>query len=140
MPISNASAQWNGTLKEGRGVMKPGHAAEVPFTTPSRFEVVTAGNPEELLGAALSGCFSMALAADLERAGMKPEAIRTDARVHMEKGDSGWNVTRIELATVGTVPGADAAAFKSVADKTKSNCPVSKALRGVDIVLDAKLG
>jgi lipoyl-dependent peroxiredoxin len=140
MPISNANAQWTGTLNEGRGTMKPGHASEVSFTTPSRFEVVDGPNPEELIGAALAGCFSMALAANLERAGVKPETIRTQARVHMDKGEGGFGITRIELTTTGAVSGGDAATFKKVADETKTTCPVSRALRGVDIVLDAKLG
>jgi osmotically inducible protein OsmC len=139
MPISNASANWNGTLKEGRGSMKPGHAAEIPFSMGSRFEVVDSSNPEELIGAALAGCFSMALSANLERAGIKPESIRTEARVHLDKGGDGWRVSKIELTTEGRAAGADPAKFASVDDETKKTCPVGKALGGVEIALQAKL-
>jgi osmotically inducible protein OsmC len=139
MAISKASASWDGDFKSGRGTMKPDHAAEIPFTAGTRFEGVSGSNPEELIGAALSGCFSMALSVGLEKAGMKPQSIRTTAKVHLEKGADGFAIQKIELTNETRASGGDAAKFKQVAEDTKKGCPVSKALKVADIVLDAKL-
>jgi osmotically inducible protein OsmC len=139
MGISNARAHWEGGLKTGRGVMKPAHAAEAPFSLASRFEGQPSSNPEELIGAALAGCFSMALGANLERAGHAPERIETSAEVHLEKQGEAFSITRIALSSRAMVPGVEAAQLRAIADETKRTCPVSKALAGVDITLDAQL-
>ncbi|HKQ68920.1 MAG TPA: OsmC family peroxiredoxin, partial [Polyangiaceae bacterium] len=128
MGISKAIAKWAGGLKDGKGSMTPAHAAEVPFSFGSRFEGQPASNPEELIGAALSGCFSMALSAGLEKAGFKATSIRTSADVHLEKGAEGFGITSIDLTTDASVPGVDAAQFQQIAEATKKGCPVSKAL------------
>lgn len=136
---SKASASWTGGFKTGRGFMKPAHGADVPFTAGSRFEGQPASNPEELVGAALAGCFSMALTVGLEQAGYAPAAVQTQAVVHLEKGDGGFSIPSIELVTQATVPGADPAKFQEIAQATKQGCPVSKALGGVRITLQATL-
>jgi osmotically inducible protein OsmC len=140
MPISKANAQWTGGLKDGRGTMHPAHAQEIGFSFGSRFEGQPASNPEELVGAALAGCFSMALSLGLEGAGWKAQSIKTAAEVKIEKVGDGFAITAIELTTVATVPGADAKTFQEVAEATKKGCPVSKALAGTKISLKASLG
>ena len=140
MPISKATAQWEGTIKAGKGSMKPAHAPEMPFTLGSRFEGQPASNPEEVLGAALAGCFSMALSLSLETAGSPPKAIRTAATVKLDKDGEGFTITSIALTTEADVPGIDAAKFQAVAEATKKACPVSKALASVgQITLEATL-
>jgi osmotically inducible protein OsmC len=139
MPISKASAHWEGSLKEGRGSMKPANAAEASFGLGSRFEGQKGSNPEELIGAALSGCFSMALSASLGKAGLTPKSIDTEAQVHLEREGEGFKIGKIELATRAAIDGIDAAKFESIAQETKKNCPVSKALAGTTINLSAKL-
>ena len=139
MAISNGSAQWTGGLKDGKGVMKPAHAPEAPFTLASRFEGAPSSNPEELIGAALSGCFSMALTLSLETAGLKPQSVKTSAAVRLDRDGGGFSITGIDLTTEATVPGAEAAQFQKIAEETKKGCPVSKALAGTRITLTAKL-
>lgn len=140
MGISKASATWDGDLKTGRGAMKPDNASEIPFSLGTRFEGVKGSNPEEVIGAALAGCFSMALSLGLEKAGMKPEQIRTSAKVHLEKAGEGFAIKKIELTNETRASGGDEAKFKTVAEETKKACPVSKALAGVpEITLEAKL-
>jgi osmotically inducible protein OsmC len=139
MAISNATAQWNGGLKDGKGVMKPAHGPDVPFTLASRFEGAPASNPEELIGGALAGCFSMALTLALETAGLKPQGIKTSAAVHLNRDGAGFSITSIDLSTEASVPGIDAAKFQEIAEATKKGCPVSKALTGTTITLSAKL-
>jgi osmotically inducible protein OsmC len=119
--------------------MRPAHAPEANFSLASRFEGAPSSNPEELLGAALAGCFSMALSLGLEKAGMIPQSIKTSADVHLESKDGGFVITAIDLVTTATVPGADAARFQAVAEETKKGCPVSKALAAVKINLQASL-
>ncbi len=141
MGISKATAQWDGSIKTGKGIMKPAHATEIPFSLASRFEGAPASNPEELLGAALAGCFSMALSLSLEKAGSPPKTIRTSADVKLDKDGEGFTVTAIELSTQADVPGLDDAKFQEIADATKKACPVSKALASVkSITLKATLG
>lgn len=140
MGISKADAQWNGGFKDGKGTMHPAHAAEIGFSVGSRFEGQPASNPEELVGAALAGCFSMALSVGLEKAGWKPQSIRTTAEVKLDKQGEGFAITQIALTTVANVPGADAKKFQEVAEATKKGCPVSKALTGTTITLAASLG
>jgi lipoyl-dependent peroxiredoxin len=139
MPISKASAHWEGSLKDGRGSMKPANAAEAPFGLASRFEGQKGSNPEELIGAALSGCFSMALSASLGKAGLTPKSIDTEAQVHLERDGEGFKISKIELTTRAAIEGIDAAKFESIAQETKKGCPVSKALAGTTITLSAKL-
>ena len=131
MGVSKGSARWEGGLKQGKGTMKPAHAAEASFSAGSRFEGQPASNPEEFIGAALAGCFSMALTSALEKAGLQPKSVATTADVKIEKLETGFSITSIELTTEASVPGIDAAKFQSIAEETKKNCPVSKALAAV---------
>ena len=139
MAVSKASAKWTGTLKEGAGSMKgaSGHF-DAPFTFVSRFEGAPTGtNPEELIGAAQAGCFSMFLAAQLTTAGHPPTSIETVATVHLGAGPT---ITKIELETVAVVPGVSAELFNEKVDFAKKNCPVSKALASVsELTLSATL-
>lgn len=139
MSISKGSAHWNGGLKEGAGAMKPAHGSEAPFSLAMRFEGKPGSNPEELIGAALCGCYSMALTGALEKAGLHPTGVRTSADVQLEKLEAGYTITTIALSTQAMVAGIDAAAFQQVAQETKRNCPVSRALGGVTITLEASL-
>lgn len=140
MPARRANAVWEGGLKDGKGRMKLGSGAyEGAYSFASRFEEGTGTNPEELIGAAHAGCFSMALSAGLEKAGFVPKRIQTEARVHLEKAAEGFRIGRIELQTVGEVPGIDEKKFREQAEAAKKGCPVSKALAGTEITLDARL-
>ncbi len=141
MAVHGASAEWKGTLKEGAGTMRlAGGAFEGPYSFVSRFETGPGTNPEELLGAAHAGCFSMALAAALGRAGHTPTSLETSAKVHLGTTDAGPTITRIDLEVQGEVPGLDAAAFQQFAEGAKTGCVVSRALAGVkDVTLKAKL-
>ncbi len=137
MPVRTTSAEWKGTLKEGAGTMKVGSGAfEGPFTYASRFESGPGTNPEELVGAAEAGCFSMFLAALLTGAGLKPTRISTTAKVHLDEGPT---ITLIELDTQVEVPGLTDADLQKLAETAKKNCPVSKALAGPEIRLQAQL-
>lgn len=138
MTVRNASAVWTGTLKEGSGTMKLGSGAfEGPFTFASRFEEGPGTNPEELLGAAHAGCFSMFLGAVLGGTGFPPTRIATRARVHLGEGPT---ITKIELETEAEVANIDEAAFMEAVTNSKQNCPVSKALAAVaEITVNAKL-
>ena len=134
--IRHAQAQWNGTLKEGNGHVKTETGAlDSAYSFKSRFEGGGETHPEELIGAAHAACFSMALAAALTMAGHSPKSVATSATVHLNKFDNGWAINRIDLETTGEVPGIDAAAFETFANGAKANCPVSKALTGVEIHL-----
>jgi len=140
MPTRTAQAIWQGNLIEGKGTMAFGSKAyEGPYSFRSRFEDGTGTNPEELIGAAHAGCFSMALSGALGKAGYTPERIQTSARVHLEKVGDGFKITRIDLSTEAKVPGIDAGRFLEQAEAAKKGCPVSQALAGVDIRLEAKL-
>ncbi|TML41575.1 MAG: OsmC family protein [Actinobacteria bacterium] len=140
MPMRSAEAQWEGSLQEGSGTMRLGSGAfEGRYSFTSRFEDGPGTNPEELIGAAHAGCFSMALSAALSRAGHVPTRVHTTARVHIERGDAGFSITRIDLQTEAEVPGLDEETFRREAEGAKAGCPVSKALTGTEITLDAKL-
>ena len=140
MAVRFAEAVWNGGLKDGEGVMRLGSGAfEGNYTFSSRFEEGPGTNPEELIGAALAGCFSMALSADLGRAGYSPRRIETKARVSLEQVDGKPTIARIHLETQGDVPDIDQGAFQEQANGAKKGCPVSRALTGVEISVDAKL-
>jgi osmotically inducible protein OsmC len=138
MAVRNAKATWEGSLREGHGLMKFG-TFEGPFTWSSRFEEAKGTNPEELLGAAHAGCYSMALSSGLGGAGFTPKRISTSATVHLERVEGKARITKIHLETRAEVPGIGKEAFLKIAEDTKSGCPVSAALSGVEITLDAQL-
>jgi osmotically inducible protein OsmC len=140
MAKRTASAVWEGTIKDGKGKVKLGSGAfEGQYSFASRFEEGTGTNPEELIGAAHAGCFSMALAAGLTRAGFTPTRINTNASVSLEKVGEAFKITKIELNTEAEIPNIDEAAFLEQAESAKKNCPVSQALAGTEITLSAKL-
>ena len=140
MAVRTADAEWSGGLKDGKGSMMLGSGAfEGPFSFKSRMEEGTGTNPEELLGAAHAGCFSMQFSAMLEHAGFPPERVHTRAKVYFVPDGPGFSINKIELTTEGTVPGIDADKFQELAQAAKSACPVSKALAGTEITLNAKL-
>ena len=141
MPVRKANAVWEGNLKEGHGKVALGSGAfEGPYSFGSRFEEAKGTNPEELIGAAHAGCFSMALTAGLGRSGHNPERVATSARVHLEKVGEGFKITTIKLTVRATVPGITVEAFQKAAQDTKDGCPVSGAFKGnVKIELDAAL-
>lgn len=137
MAIRESSAVWQGNLVDGKGSMRLGSGAfEGAYTRASRFEDGPGTNPEELIGAAHAGCFSMFLSALLSKEGHVPTSIATTAKVHL--GD-GPKITLIELSTVGTVPGIDEKTFVEFAEQAKKGCPVSQALSAVEMKLIAKL-
>lgn len=140
MAKRTASAVWEGTLKDGKGRVKLGSGAfEGNYSFSSRFEEGVGTNPEELIGAAHAGCFSMALAAGLTKAGLNPTRISTTADVSLEKVGEGFKITTIELTTESEVPGIDEKTFLEHAESAKKNCPVSQALAGAEIKLNATL-
>ncbi|HMU42780.1 MAG TPA: OsmC family protein [Ignavibacteriaceae bacterium] len=141
MPIRKANAEWKGDLKTGKGAIntESGLLENTAYNFVSRFETGAETNPEELIGAAHSACFSMALANAISGAGFKVNSIKTEAKVYIEKLESGFTITKVELDTVGDVEGIDSATFLSHAEKTKTGCPVSKALTGPTLVLNARL-
>jgi osmotically inducible protein OsmC len=138
MPIRKSEAVWEGTLKEGSGTMKLASGLyQGPYTFTSRFEEAKGTNPEELIGAAHAGCFSMFLAALLTDKGYVPERVFTTAAVTLSAGPT---ITKIVLDCVANVPGVDEVEFQELAAQAKAGCPVSKALAAVpEIVLNAKL-
>lgn len=140
MAVRTSEASWEGNLKEGKGKMKVGAGAyEGPFSFASRFESGGGTNPEELIAAAHAGCFSMALSAGLGKNGFNPKRVKTVAKAHLEKVGEGFKITRIELNSEAEVPGIDKAKFNEIAEATKKGCPVSQALAGTEITLNAKL-
>ena len=141
MTTSRASAVWEGKLKDGKGSFKAGSSAfSGPFTFATRFESAKGTNPEELIAAAYAACLSMALSADLEKAGKPASRIQTEAACTMDMSGGGPRISRIELTVRGQVPGIDQAAFQKAAEGAKNNCPVSKAIASsVERVLSAKL-
>ncbi len=141
MPTHKAEAEWKGNLMEGSGRLAVGSGAfDGPYSFKSRFEEGQAAtNPEELIGAAHAGCFTMALTAQLSRAGLNPTRIHTNAKVKLEKVGEAFAITKIELETEAEIPGIDDAAFQEAALNAKNGCPVSKALAGTEIHLTAKL-
>jgi len=138
MAVRKAQALWEGSLREGHGLMKFG-SFEGPFSFTSRFEEGNGTNPEELIGAAHAGCFSMSLSAGLGRAGFTPQFIQTTAHVTLDKVDGKSRITQIHLECEADIPSIDAESFGKIAEESKSTCPVSAALSGVQISLTAKL-
>jgi osmotically inducible protein OsmC len=140
MAIRKAEAVWEGTLREGKGSVKLGSGLfEGRYSFTSRFEEGAGTNPEELIGAAHAGCFSMALSGDLGRSGYTPKRIHTTAQVYLEKVEGRSKITRIHLNTEAEVPGIDEKTFLEQAEGAKTGCPVSRALAGVEITMEAKL-
>ena len=135
MPTRTAHAVWNGTLREGEGTMSFG-TFEGAYTRASRFESAEGTNPEELLGAAHAGCFSMYLAGELTKAGHPPTRITTTAQVHLGEGP---RITLIELVTAVSASGLDDAALQTAAQTSKEKCPVSLALAATEIQMTARL-
>ena len=139
MPVRTSTAVWEGGF-DGKGRMRVGNGAyEGPYSFSSRFEEGPGTNPEELIAAAHAGCFSMALAFDLAHAGFVPKQISTVARVNIEASKGGFKITKIELSTEASVPGASESLFAEKANQAVKNCPVSKALAATEISLQAKL-
>lgn len=141
MAIRTSKAQWDGNLQQGRGTMSLGSGAwSGAYSFQSRFEEGAGTNPEELIAAAHAGCFSMAFANALAKAGFEPKRVSTTANVQLLKGDAGFSITQVELKTEADVPGIDPAKFQALAEEAKTGCPVSRALAGgPQIKLDAKL-
>lgn len=139
--VRTAHASWEGSVPDGQGRMGVGSGAfDGTFTLKSRIdEGVPATNPEELIGAGHAGCFTMSLANLLSEAGHPPADLRTTARVRLEQLEAGFSITGIKLSTVGEVPGLEAGAFAELAQQAKDTCPVSRALAGTEITLEAKL-
>ncbi len=139
MPTRKAHARWEGA-KQGRGRMDFGRGAfEGAYSFGSRFEEAPGTNPEELLAAAHAGCFSMALALALGQAGHDPEYVDVTAHVTVGPHDGGFRISKSHLVCEAHVPSLDPGEFQRIADEAKANCPVSKALAGVDITLEARL-
>ena len=141
MSVRHAESVWNGNLKDGNGVMKLGSGElEAPFSFSTRFEEEPGTNPEELIGAAHSGCFSMFLSAVLTKAGFAPNKIETKAQVTLDQVDGAPWITKIHLICRADVPGVDEATFAEQVQVSKTGCPVSKALASVkEITVDAQL-
>ena len=139
-----ASAVWQGNFKRGHGTVstESGALAEIPYSFATRFENVRGTNPEELIGAAHASCFSMALSAQLEEAGISPEQIATTATITLEKVPGGFGITGVHLAVKARIPGADQTAFEEATQKAKTGCPISKLLRApitMEVTLDTAL-
>ncbi len=140
MAVRTAEAEWQGDLTKGKGTMEFGSGAfKGNYSFASRFEEGPGTNPEELIGAAHAGCFSMAFANELANAGFTPKRVHTVARVHLNKVEGGFKITRSELRCEAEVPGIDEATFQKIGEGAKKGCPVSQALAGTEITLDAKL-
>ena len=140
MPVRNAEARWNGSLIDGNGDMKLGSGAfEGAYSFKTRMGDQPGTNPEELIGAAHAGCFSMAFSHALGQAGFEPHSINTKAAVRFDKQGEGFAITNIDLTTEAEIPGIDEAKFQELANAAKEGCPVSKALAGTQINLQATL-
>lgn len=140
MSTTSPSATWDGPLKDGQGTLKLNDATDaMNFSFASRFEDQPGATPEDLIGAALAGCFSMALSAELAQADAQSEHIETTAKVQLQKEPGGFAISRIELTCQARVAGIDQAEFARLAERTRKTCPVAKALAGTTIKVDASL-
>ena len=140
MAVRTSEAEWRGDLPSGQGTMKVGSGAyEGAYSFKSRFEEGTGTNPEELIGAAHAGCYSMALSNMLAGAGHTPTRVHTTARVTLEKGEGGFGISNIHLTAEAEVPGISPELFQEKAQAAKTGCPISKALAATNITLDARL-
>jgi osmotically inducible protein OsmC len=135
-----ASAVWRGGLKDGKGAIstESGVLKESQYSFGTRFENGVGTNPEELIAAAHAGCFSMAFSAELGKAGLTPESIRTTATITMDKTDAGFTVTESHLDVTAKIPGADPAKALAIANAAKAGCPISRLLKA-NVTMDAKL-
>ena len=138
--LRNASAEWNGGLKDGKGTISTdtGVLKDTQYSFSTRFEDVIGTNPEELIAAAHAGCFSMALSGQLGNAGLTADSIKTKASVKLDKVEGGFAITSVHLEVRARVPGADNDAFMTAANNAKAGCPVSKVLNA-EITMDAQL-
>jgi osmotically inducible protein OsmC len=140
MITRTAAAVWQGNLKDGNGSFELGSGAiKGKYSFTSRFEDGLGTNPEELIAAAHASCFSMALSADISNAGYTVEEIKTEAIVSMEKGESGFAITKIKLVTKARVKDIEMETFAEFASGAKQNCPISRALSAVEVYLEAHL-
>lgn len=141
MKTRSASAHWSGSLSDGTGAIstESGTLSETAFSFESRFEEGSGTNPEELVGAAHAGCFTMQLSHMLAEAGHPPAKAETTAKVHIEKVEGGFEIPTIDLVLTADVPGISDEAFQRIATKAKETCPLSKLLAGAEITLDATL-
>lgn len=141
MAIKTASAIWKGDLRTGTGEIstETGVLKSAPYGFKARFEDGPGTNPEELIGAAHAGCFSMALSMILGEAGLTADRIDTTAQVTLDKQTDGFAITKVHLITKATIPNASEEQFQELANKAKTGCPVSKVLAGAEITLDASL-
>lgn len=140
MPTRIAHARWEGSLKAGKGAIDFGHGMfKGPYSFASRFEEGAGTNPEELLGAAHAGCFAMALSLGLGEAGFTPDYVDATAHVTVRPHDGGFKITKSHIVCEAKVPGIDRTAFMQRAEAAKAGCPVSQALAGTEITLEAKL-
>lgn len=135
-----ASAIWRGGLKDGRGMMSANSGAfrDLAYSFTTRFESTPGTNPEELVAAALAGCFSMAFSSDLGKVGLSPESIETKATAEFDKTDAGWAVKTIHLDVTAKVPSADGAKVQAAAEAAKKGCPISRLLKA-DITMSLRL-
>lgn len=138
--IRKASAVWNGSLKDGKGTISTdsGVLSSTPYSFATRFESARGTNPEELIAAAHAGCFTMALSAELGKAGITPESLETSAAVTLEKLEAGFTVTKVHLDVSARIPNADEAAFQKAAQSAEANCPISRLLKA-EISMTARL-
>jgi len=138
--VRKASAVWKGTLKQGKGTVstESGVLSSTPYSFATRFEGVPGTNPEELIGAAHAGCFSMALSGQLGEAGMTADSIETTATITFEKTEAGFTITKSHLDVTARIPGANQAAFDKAAANAKAGCPISRLLKA-EITMTAKL-
>lgn len=138
--IRKASAIWNGSLKDGKGTIstESGVLSNTPYSFATRFESARGTNPEELIAAAHAGCFTMALSAELGKAGITPESLETSAAVTLEKLEAGFTVTKVHLDVAARIPNADQAAFEKAAATAKAGCPISRLLKA-EITMSARL-
>ena len=140
MPVRKANAAWKGTLKEGNGNMNlPSGSYSGAYSFSSRFENGSGTNPEELVAAAHAGCFSMAFSSGLEKAGFKPINIETEANVHIDKVEGGFEISKIVLNSKVQASGVDQESFEKIANETKEGCPISKLFKGAKIEMNAQL-
>lgn len=140
MADRKANASWTGSLTEGKGTVALGSGLfEGAFSFGTRFGEEPGTNPEELLGASLAGCYTMALNANLEKAGTPASSVKTEAVVHLGKDDSGFVIKGIDLHVVAAVEGLDDQAFQETAEKVSKACPISRALAATNITLHAEL-
>lgn len=140
MAVRTAEAVWEGGLKDGKGTMKAGSGAfQGNYTWSSRFEEESGTNPEEMIAAAHAGCFSMSLSSNLGKAGFTSERISTEAQVTLDRIDGKSRITKIHLDSEAVVPGISEEQFQEIANIAKTGCPVSVALSGVEITMDARL-